>query len=269
MKRRLTTAGWALATLVGLAVAGQAEAAWASENASTATAEVQSHGQGEHAHRQSDDAHGSPGDVGHEEGHGHGAHVPHWSDVNWLHGMIGEKEGVEPSLLWRPPGTPVPVGAMILNTALLFFLLGRFFGPATRTGLRNRKKRIAGEIEAAAKMKEEAEDQLAYYEGQLAEMEDEMQRIKKEMREQAEVERKRVLEDARRQREAMERDAKRAIEQELAQARYDAMNAAVAHAVELAEQKIRSSMQPRDQERLATQMLGTLESHLKNKEVRS
>ena len=80
-----------------------------------------------------------------------------------------------------------PVGALLINTAILFFLIGRFGGPGIKQGLKDRKQRIAGDIEKAAEMKAEAEEQLAHYEEKLAQMESEMERIKKEMAEQAEV----------------------------------------------------------------------------------
>src|SRR5690606_17076558 len=71
------------------------------------------------------------GDEAHE-----GHHVPRFEDVNWFHGLLGEREGVEPNLLWRAPGTPAPVGAMVLNTVILVWLLVRFGGRRSERGSR-------------------------------------------------------------------------------------------------------------------------------------
>lgn len=202
------------------------------------------------------------------EAHGHG-HVPHFSDINWFHGLIGEKEGVEPSLLWRAPGTPVPLGALFLNTAVLFFLIGRFGGPAIQSGLKGRKERIAGDIERAAEMKKEAEGQLAHYEGKLAEMASEMDRIKQEMREQAEADRQRILADAQQRREGLERDARLMLAQELAHARHEAISKAVSGAVQAAREQIEKNLNSQDQERLAAELLGSVETHLKKSEALS
>ncbi len=65
------------------------------------------------------------------EGHGeHGAehegHAPTFDDINWVYGFLGEKEGEEPSLLWRPKGMPVPFGALALNAGILYWLLFKF-----------------------------------------------------------------------------------------------------------------------------------------------
>lgn len=196
------------------------------------------------------------------EAHGHG-HVPHFSDINWWYGLIGEKEGAAPSLLWRPPGTPIPLGALLLNTAILFFLIGRFGGPGIRQGLIDRKKRIAGDIERAAEMRKEAEGQLAHYEEKLEQMEAEMARIKQEMREQAELDRKRALEEAKTRRSIIEQESKTLIEQELSQARHDATMKAVSGAVAAAREEVKRSLSEQDHQRLAQDFLGSLETQMK------
>ncbi len=208
------------------------------------------------------DAHAAHGDEHAAHGGGHG-HVPHFSDINWFHGLIGEKEGVEPSLLWRPPGTPIPLGALLINTAILFFLIGRFGGPGIRQGLIDRKKRIAGDIEKAAEMRKDAEGQLAHYEEKLEQMGAEMTRIKKEMREQAEADRARVLEEAKERRSVLEREARTLIEQELAQARHDATLKAVSGAVDAAREEVKKNLSQQDHERLAGDFLSSLETQMK------
>jgi F-type H+-transporting ATPase subunit b len=201
------------------------------------------------------------------DANGHGAHdahhVPHFSDINWWHGLIGEKEGVAPSLLWRAPGTPIPLGALLLNTAILFFLIGRFGAPGVRQGLVDRKRRIAGDIERAAEMRKEAEGQLAHYEEKLEQMEAEMSRIKQEMREQAELDRKRALEDAQARRLLIEQESKTLIAHELSQARYDATMKAVSGAVNAAREEVKKSLSQQDHERLAQEFLGGLQARMK------
>lgn len=204
---------------------------------------------------------------GHGDGHDH---VPHFSDINWFYGLIGEKDGVEPSLLWRPPTMPIPLGALLINTAILFFLIGRFGGPGIRQGLVDRKNRIAGDIERAAEMRKEAEGQLAHYEEKLEQMGSEMARIKKEMQEQAEADRARALEEAKERQSAMEREARTLIEQELAQARHDATMKAISGAVDAAREEVKKNLSPQDHERLAGDFLSSLEVQMKKStEVRS
>jgi F0F1-type ATP synthase membrane subunit b/b' len=194
---------------------------------------------------------------------GHHGHVPHFSDINWFYGLLGEKKDAEPSLLWRPPGMPAPLGALLINTAILFYVLGRFGGPGIRQGLIDRKERIAGDIDKAAKMKAEAEEQLAYHEEKLERMEAEMTRIKKEMAEQAEADRARIIAEAKERRAAIEAESRKLIEQELAQARHDATLRAVSAAVAAARAQVVKNMNTQDQERLAQDFLGNLETEAK------
>jgi len=196
-------------------------------------------------------------------GSGHDDHAPTWGDINWMTGFLGEKEGVEPGLLWRAPGTPIPFGALLLNTAILFFLIGHFGGPGIRQGLVARKERIAGEIEKAAAMKAEAEEQLAHYEDKLAQMTAEMDTIKSEMKARAEADRERIIAEAKERRVAIETEARGLIEQELTQARYDATVKAVEGAVAAAREEIKKSLNTADHDRLAKDFLGTIQAQSK------
>ncbi len=220
-------------------------------------------------HAAGHDAHGSPahGASGHgASGHGD-HHVPQWSEINWYHGVLGEKEGHEPSLLWRAPGTPVPLLTLLLNTAVLFFLLGRIARPALKTGLKSRKERIAGDIEFASKMKADAEEELAKYESKLEKMEAEMQRIRTEMREQAETERETILADAKTRRAALEKDAQDRIAQELAEAKKEATRLAISQAISVAQSEIAKNITHQDQDKLAQDLLGGLDAHFKKGSV--
>lgn len=195
--------------------------------------------------------------------HGHGDHVPHFSDINWMHGLLGEKEGAEPSLLWRPPGMPVPFGAVLINFGILVYLIVRFGGPGIRQGLVNRKKRIAGDIDRAAEMRKEAEQQLASYEDKLEQMEAEMARIRKEMEQQADADRQRIIAEAKERQQAIEADARELIERELAHAKQDACMRAVSGAVEAAREQVKQTLSAQDHERLSQEFLGSLQTHMK------
>ncbi len=220
-----------------------------------------SHDQGAH-HGEHAGAHAEHGEAaGHGEHGGH--HDPHFSDINWFHGLIGEKEGVEPSLLWRAPGTPVPLGALLINSAVLFWLLIKFGGPGIRAALVDRKNRVASGIESAAAMKAEAEGQLEFYEEKLRKLDQEIEHIRTQMREQAEAERRRILAEAKSEREQLERDAHLLVQQELKVARQELFQAVVAEAVRSAEETIKRQVNEADQQRLADDFLATLDGALR------
>lgn len=196
---------------------------------------------------------------GHQEAGHHAA--PTFADINWFYGLIGEREGVQPGLLFRPVGMPVPLGSLLINSGILFFLIWKLGGPAIAQGLVSRKQRIAGDIEAAAEMKKDAERQLAHYEGKLKEVGEEMERIKKEMRLQAEADRKKIVEEAKARAVALEAEAKILIDQERAHARHEATKAALVLAVKEARSQIESRLTAEDQERLASDLLTSVERH--------
>jgi len=217
---------------------------------------------GEHAGGHGDTAHG---DAAHgDAAHGHGGHhdAPTFADINWFHGFLGEKEGVAPSFLWREPGTPVPLGALLLNTAILFYFLGRFGGPAIRSGLVARKQRIAGDIEAAQRMQEEAKGQLEHYEQKLAHMAAETERILADVRAQAKSEHERIVADAKARHVALQEEARQIIEHERAHARQAAIVSLVERAIDGAREEILKSLRPDDQERLAKALQEKVEGPL-------
>ena len=86
----------------------------------------------------------------------HEHHVPKFEEYNFFYGFLGERDDVEPSVLWRPKGTPVPFGAMLLNSAVLYYLLVRFAKKPIADALKSRKATILRGMEEAAQMKSEA-----------------------------------------------------------------------------------------------------------------
>jgi F0F1-type ATP synthase membrane subunit b/b' len=188
----------------------------------------------------------------------HGAHAPSFHDINWYYGLLGERDGVEPSLLYRPTGTPVPFAALLFNTALLFFVLYKLGARPISEGLKNRKQTLLRGMEESAKMRRDAEAQLKGYQLKLERIEDELERVKKEMQSAGELEQKRVLAEARERRQRMERDARQLVEQELKAVRDKLLRETVESAVKSAAETLSSRLTPADQERLAEEYVSGL-----------
>lgn len=190
---------------------------------------------------------------------GHGGHGDdHHQEFNWYHGMIGEKEGVEPSLLWRAPGTPAPFAAQLLNTLILAVLLFKFGrGPIARA-LVDRRNRIMKGMDDAAAMKREAEKQLEFYKDRLANLDAEIERVRREMREGAEAERARILSDARARRSRLEQEARTLVEQEMKAVREQLTRETALAALRSARELLRSATSTEDHRRLCEQYLDGL-----------
>jgi F-type H+-transporting ATPase subunit b len=179
--------------------------------------------------------------VSHHEGHA----APTLDDVNWIDGLFGG----------RSESTPPPFGALLINTAILFFLIAKLGGPKIREGLLNRRSRLAADIDAAAQMHKEAEAQLEHYQQKLTQMEASAQEIEALTRENAAIEREKTLSDARAQRDKIVREAEERVARELA-ARKDALvREMVVLAVRDAEKRVLGTFGDQDQTRFGQRML--------------
>jgi F-type H+-transporting ATPase subunit b len=185
-------------------------------------------------------------------------HVPTFSDINWFYGMLGARDGVEPSLLFRPTGMPAPFGAWLLNAALLYGVIFRYARKPLAEALKNRKSGILRGMNEAKRMRKDAESRLADYESKLDRIDHEIERVTKEMREAAATERQAVLKDAKERRERMERDARLLVEQELAAAREGMKRELVSQALASATDALKTRLTEEDSRRLADEYLAGL-----------
>jgi F-type H+-transporting ATPase subunit b len=197
---------------------------------------------------------------GHGDAHaeGHGDHAPTFDDINWAYGFLGEKEGVEPGLLWRPKGMPVPFGALLLNAGILYWLIFKFGKKPIADALKARQVGIMKGMEDAAKVKAEAEASLAKYQKQLDEIDEEVARIRREAKEQSEAESARIVSEAKERRARMERDARTLIDQELKAARENLLRETVRAAVKSAETSITAKLGEGDEQRLGDEYLASI-----------
>jgi F-type H+-transporting ATPase subunit b len=202
-------------------------------------------------------AHGATG--AHGDAHG-GHHVPTFHDINWFYGLLGEKDDVEPNLLFRPTGMPAPFGAWILNAALLYYVLYRFARKPVAGALKNRKASILKGMNEASRMRDDAEARLSDYEAKLERIEDDIERVKTEMREASRIEREKVLAEARARRERMERDARLLVEQELAATRELMKRELVTQALASAAETLKKRLSDEDGRRLADEYLSGLKA---------
>lgn len=191
-----------------------------------------------------------------EHGHGDGEHEN--TEINWSYGFLGEKEGVEPDLLYRPKGMPPPFLANVANALMLLGILVVFGKKPIAEGLKHRKQRIVAGMDEAARMKGEAQAKLTEYEDKLKRLDSEVERIRTEMREAAEAERRRILSEAKERRERMERDAHLLVEQELKAARDVLVRETVNGALTSAEEILMSRLTDADHDRLTAEYLDNI-----------
>jgi F-type H+-transporting ATPase subunit b len=230
------------------------------------TAAAEEHGpsvaQGHVSAGHGDSGHVQSGHVqsGHaESGHAAGEHAAeHHQEFNWSHGLLGEKEGVEPSLLWRAPGTAPPFVATLFNTLLLVGIFVRFARKPLAKGLADRRQRIMRGIEDASAMQKEATEQLRLYRSKLDNLDAEIERVRREMREGAEAERRRALEEASTRRVRLEQEARVLIERELEALRDQLTKETANAALNSARELLKRSVSTDDHRRLCDEYLAAL-----------
>ncbi len=180
-----------------------------------------------------------------------GEHAEEPEGINWYYGFIAEKEGAKPGLLWRPKGMQPPLLAEVFDAFILYWLVFKIARRPLADALKKRKAAIMQGMEDAGKMRDDAAKRLAGYEEKLKHVDDEIERVKREMREAGERERERILAEAKDKRERMEHDARVLIDQELKAARELLLRETVRSAVGSARDLLEKHVSASDQQRLA------------------
>lgn len=191
-----------------------------------------------------------------EAGGDHGAHGP--GKFNLYYGILGEKEGVEPSFLWRSPGMPVPFVANLVNFFVFLSIIVGFGRKPLQEALKKRKKTIMADIDEAAKMKQQASERLRDYEDKLGHIDDEVERIKKDFAAQGQREKQRIIDDADEKEQRMLQDARFMIDQERKHMRNVLMRQTVHAAIAQAEKVLMQQVTSADHERIAEQYIEQL-----------
>jgi F-type H+-transporting ATPase subunit b len=204
-------------------------------------------------------ARGAPAPVKKAGTHGHGAdspssHAAHDENgppppINWWHGLLGTKDGVHPGLLWRGPEEPPPFLASVINFGALVFILVYFGKKPLAAALAKRKESIMREIDEAQRMRDAAESRLKEHEAKLERMGEEIERLRREIREQGEHDKARIIAEANERRERMKADAQLLLAHELEELRRGLMKEAVDEASRIATELLAQRMTLADHER--------------------
>lgn len=143
----------------------------------------------------------------------------------------------------------------IAYVGLLWFFLK---GPAKKF-LVNRYEKVKAELEAATRLREEAEKKLAELDRLVGGVEDEIAAIKKQFEADGEREKARILAEAEAQSEKIRLGAMKTLEQEMAKLREELEHELVDAVLEATEAKVRARLDAVTQKRLATTYVEQLE----------
>lgn len=138
----------------------------------------------------------------------------------------------------------------LLNFSIVVAILVYFLKKPIRNALSGRRDDIEKALIAARRAKEEAEAKFAEYDKKLAQATQEIATISASIRKEAEMEKQKIIDNAREQAVKIEQDAERAAALEVAKARLSLQQEAVQLAVGVAEDLLKKNFTKDDDSRL-------------------
>ncbi|MFO7765327.1 MAG: F0F1 ATP synthase subunit B [Pelovirga sp.] len=138
----------------------------------------------------------------------------------------------------------------LLNFAIVVAILAYFLKKPIRAGLTGRRNDIEKALEEAKKAKQEAEAKFAEYDKKLAEATDEIAAITAGIRKEGELEKQKIINNAKEQAKKIEQDAEKAATLEVAKARQNLQQEASQLAVSIAEDLLKKNFTKDDDSRL-------------------
>lgn len=143
----------------------------------------------------------------------------------------------------------------VLNFGVTFGLLAYFVTKPIRKGLAGRREGIEKSLEQARAAREEAEAKFAEYDGKLNKAAAEIEEIYASIRREGEMEREKILANAREMAEKIKAEAEKAAANEISKARADLRREAAALAISIAEDLLKKNVTGQDQARLVDEYM--------------
>ena len=138
----------------------------------------------------------------------------------------------------------------ILNFGLVVALLVYFLRKPLKKGLAGRSEEIEKALAEAKLAKEEAEAKFAEYDRKLDQATEEIAEISAAIRREGELEKQKIIENAKQMAIKIEQDAEKAAEMEVAKARRELQQEAAQLAVDMAEKMLKKNFTKDDDTRL-------------------
>jgi len=138
----------------------------------------------------------------------------------------------------------------LLNFSLTVAILVYFVSKPLKNAMASRREGIEQAIKASEDAAEAAQAKYAEYDNKLIQAESEIETIKGSIKEEAELEKERIVAEAKQMAEKIKLDAQKASDNEIAKARLTLQQEAVTMAVSIAEDVLKKAVTKEDQARL-------------------
>jgi F-type H+-transporting ATPase subunit b len=144
----------------------------------------------------------------------------------------------------------------VVNTLILFAILVYFLKTPLATYFSERSEKIRREIDEVKEQRNQAEIKLKEYEEKIAGMEQELEKMKENLRQAAQADGAKVMESAEEMAAKIKESARLTAEQELRKAKTMLQNEAVEMAMEVAEALITDKITDQDRKAIVEDYLG-------------
>jgi F-type H+-transporting ATPase subunit b len=244
-------------TIVAAAALAWPLASFAEEPAPTEApkaAEAAKPAEGEHA-AQPGAEHHQPGAEHHAAGgeHAEGHHEEH-GIVNWWSWDYGPKAKDPAHRHW-----PAPFGFMLINFAIFLGILSRLLFKPLKAMAASRHEEIRRNLDAASKLRAEAEAKLREYEDKVKNVDAEIDSLVAQLRAEAEAEKARIIANAEAEAQRLRADAQKQIDSELARVRAELKSQLVETVVATAESILTKNIGADDHRKMAERYVADLE----------
>jgi F-type H+-transporting ATPase subunit b len=180
--------------------------------------------------------------------------MTHWSVIAALAGAL-LVFGVAPAAAAEGGGGAGDLVFPAINLLLLIAVLVYFARKPIQRFFADRREGVQEELQQAAALRDEATRRYAEWQRKLVDLDAEIERLRAVSRERTELERERMLADARAAAERIRADARAAVEQELRSARVQLREEAADLAIGLAAERLRGEVTDADRDRLLDEFI--------------
>jgi len=168
------------------------------------------------------------------------------------HGRGEEHEGA-------PEIDPKKLGLQILNFGVLVFILVKFGGGAINKMLRSRHEQLKADLASAAELRAAAEAKLKKQEARLASLEHEIADMHRNLKAEAEAEKARLIAASEERAARIKAETAFLIEQQVRDADQRLRRESADGALKIAEEILKRSIGPADQQKLVETFVGDVE----------
>jgi ATP synthase F0 subunit b len=178
--------------------------------------------------------------------------------VNWFSWDYGPTAKDPTHKHWPPP-----FFYALVNFAVFALIMGRLAWKPLKAFVKERHDDIARNLADSAKLRGEAEAQLKQYQAKIAGIDGEIEQLLKQIREEAERDKARIIAAAEEQARRLKQEAQQQIEAEIDRARRELRKNVIEAAVAAADTTLRQAVGPDDQRQMAERYVADFEQSAK------